>query len=343
MPLDRRCSMDAFEANIRREYYRGKTAKGTQHFAIAMSTLKRACGVTSKERMTPQQVIAAGKKKAEETELGERRVYLRPPGVKTGVKRYQIIHRTTWAGKDIPLGEGFDDEKAARARMAKLKPAGKECYILFDGKQRGGVHGKPIMKKGECEPPWETHEAAEPECLGGCLRLDDLLERAVGVPEPQRREIGARRAWLQWVTKLRRVAKAAEEVGWSKSSFEADHTTRNLNAVLAQFCKGRIPMPHGARKSEASERGRFNSLFEIVLPPKTPPAYPPGLAYTGVPVGSAHGVGTSPSASQFVPPADPARFENYVDGPVIRSRKRGKGGRERIGGGKVVQQPKERS
>jgi hypothetical protein len=216
--------------------------------------------------------------------LAERRRIrgIRPPSQKLVVKRYRIVHRMSWSGKDIPLTGGFDDEKAARARMAKLKPTGDECYILFDGERRGGVHGKPLMKKGACEAPAWVTASKEPECRGGCFSVADLLER-------------------------------------------------------------RIPMPHRAKKSEDAERGRFDSLFEIITPPSPPAAYPTSLAYTGVPVGSPRGVGTSPSASQFVPPVDPARFENYVDGPTIKSRKRGGSSRGRIGSGKVVQQRKERS
>lgn len=65
VPLIKRCSMDAFEKNIRRMWREGKRAKGTQHVAIALSTLKRACGVKSKRRMTPREIIAAGKERTE--------------------------------------------------------------------------------------------------------------------------------------------------------------------------------------------------------------------------------------------------------------------------------------
>jgi len=61
--LNRECSLDAFKHNLRREYHAGQTAQGTQHVAIALSVLKRSCGVDSKDRMTPKEIVAAGGKK----------------------------------------------------------------------------------------------------------------------------------------------------------------------------------------------------------------------------------------------------------------------------------------
>lgn len=61
--LNRECSLDAFKHNIRREYHAGQTAQGTQHVAIALSVLKRSCGVDSKDRMTPKEIVAAGGKR----------------------------------------------------------------------------------------------------------------------------------------------------------------------------------------------------------------------------------------------------------------------------------------
>lgn len=61
--LNRECSLDAFKHNLRREYHAGQTAQGTQHVAIALSVLKRSCGVDSKDRMTPKEIVAAGGKR----------------------------------------------------------------------------------------------------------------------------------------------------------------------------------------------------------------------------------------------------------------------------------------
>lgn len=62
--LSRECSLDAFKHNLRREYHAGQTAQGTQHVAIALSVLKRSCGVDSKDRMTPKEIVAMGGKKS---------------------------------------------------------------------------------------------------------------------------------------------------------------------------------------------------------------------------------------------------------------------------------------
>lgn len=63
MPLDKTCSLDAFQGNVSRSYKEGKRAQGTQHVAIALSTLKRACGVPDDDRkMTPKEIVAASSK-----------------------------------------------------------------------------------------------------------------------------------------------------------------------------------------------------------------------------------------------------------------------------------------
>mgnify|MGYP001558305958 CR=1 FL=1 len=62
MPLDKSCSLDALQKNISRSYKEGKKAKGTQHVAIGLSVLKRACGVSDDSKMTPKEIVAAGQK-----------------------------------------------------------------------------------------------------------------------------------------------------------------------------------------------------------------------------------------------------------------------------------------
>ena len=67
----------------------------------------------------------------------------------------------------------------------------------------------------------------------------------------------------------------------------------------------------------------FTAMFEIAFPAPAMGKSPQGLQYTVQPVGSLHGLGTSPSAATA--PDGPGRFLNVVDGPEIkrkRSRKR---------------------
>jgi hypothetical protein len=64
VPLDKSCSLEAFQSNVSAAYKEGKRAQGTQHVAIALSTLKRACGVADDDRkMTAKEIVAAGSKK----------------------------------------------------------------------------------------------------------------------------------------------------------------------------------------------------------------------------------------------------------------------------------------
>jgi len=52
--------MKAFSSNVRSEIESGKPR--AQAVAIAISTLKTACGVTSSRQMKPSQIVKAGKK-----------------------------------------------------------------------------------------------------------------------------------------------------------------------------------------------------------------------------------------------------------------------------------------
>jgi len=103
--LDRACSLEAFKNNVRREYHAGKTAKGTQHVAIAISVLKRACGVKSKERMTPKEIVAAGSQKTEDNlKFGggaKGRSPFRFPRLDRDVG--PPIHRNAKSGKEQPF------------------------------------------------------------------------------------------------------------------------------------------------------------------------------------------------------------------------------------------------
>ena len=62
MPLDKSCSQKAFRNNVRISHDEGKPMD--QAIAIAYSVLKKACGVTSKERMKPSEIIGASKKES---------------------------------------------------------------------------------------------------------------------------------------------------------------------------------------------------------------------------------------------------------------------------------------
>lgn len=63
--LSESCSREAFEANISAEIKAGKPKE--QAVAIAISTLKKACGVTSDKRMSVDEILKGGMKEAEET------------------------------------------------------------------------------------------------------------------------------------------------------------------------------------------------------------------------------------------------------------------------------------
>ena len=60
MPLRRECSLEAFSKNIETEIKSGKPRP--QSVAIAYSVLKKACGVKSKKKMTPKEIISMGRK-----------------------------------------------------------------------------------------------------------------------------------------------------------------------------------------------------------------------------------------------------------------------------------------
>jgi hypothetical protein len=104
--LDKACSVAAFEKNIRKEYYAGKTAKGTQHFAIAINTLKRACGVDPKDQETdPAKIVAKGGKTEGNVSFGAG-VKPRNPFRFPSFDRCcsdEPIHRKAKSGKEQPF------------------------------------------------------------------------------------------------------------------------------------------------------------------------------------------------------------------------------------------------
>jgi hypothetical protein len=60
MPLLKRCSTKAMQANVRREIHRGRPQK--QAVAIAYSVLKKACKCKAKKQLTPKETVTCGKK-----------------------------------------------------------------------------------------------------------------------------------------------------------------------------------------------------------------------------------------------------------------------------------------
>lgn len=67
MPLDHRCSVDAFKRNIETEVKAGK--KRDQAVAIAFSTLRRACGAPEDgSKLSPDEIVRkyGGKEKESE-------------------------------------------------------------------------------------------------------------------------------------------------------------------------------------------------------------------------------------------------------------------------------------
>jgi hypothetical protein len=69
MPLVKKCAVTAMSKNIAKEMKRcparGKRRSKCQKRAVAIgySVLRKACGVTSKRRMTPKQIVAIGKRR----------------------------------------------------------------------------------------------------------------------------------------------------------------------------------------------------------------------------------------------------------------------------------------
>lgn len=58
MPLIKTCDLDAFYKNLKTEIDAGKDR--SQAFAIAINVLKKACGVETDEKMSPEEIVAKG-------------------------------------------------------------------------------------------------------------------------------------------------------------------------------------------------------------------------------------------------------------------------------------------
>lgn len=132
--LDRACSVAAFEKNVRREYHAGKTAQGTQHVAIALSVLKRSCGIKSKKRMTTKEIVAAGERKRKRKQKTEDnlkfgggakgRSPFRLPPVERGPE--EPVHRNAESGKEQPFLDPEDFTLSASGTVRGTKPKKKQ-------------------------------------------------------------------------------------------------------------------------------------------------------------------------------------------------------------------------
>lgn len=58
MPLKKRCSLKAFNYNVNHRREKGEPPS-KQDIAIAYSVLKKSCGVDSKAKMTPSEIVKA--------------------------------------------------------------------------------------------------------------------------------------------------------------------------------------------------------------------------------------------------------------------------------------------
>jgi hypothetical protein len=141
--LDRSCSLEAFKNNVRREYHAGKTAQGTQHVAIALSVLKRSCGVDSKERMSPKEIVAAGQKTEDNLKFGggaKGRSPSRLPPIARGDEL--PVHRRAKSGKEQPFLDPEDFTLAAsgtvKGETKKRKVKKEESYSLLMSLLRAG-------------------------------------------------------------------------------------------------------------------------------------------------------------------------------------------------------------
>lgn len=133
MPLSRECSMEAVAANIRqwlkekadeaRKSGRSREELQQQAIAVALSTLKKSCGVTSKARMTPKQIVAAGSVDEEAFGLaGPPKLYapnrVSPSSGRSGMP----VHRKARSGKEQPFINPEDFTVSVVSSAAATRP-----------------------------------------------------------------------------------------------------------------------------------------------------------------------------------------------------------------------------
>ena len=165
--LNRECSLDAFKHNIRREYHAGQTAQGTQHVAIALSVLKRSCGVDSKGRMTPKEIVAAGQKEEtmnleainatlaqaignlQESELES--IQESQPATKDIVQRLNAIEDEL--EKIIPKGIKFDTDNSSNKYLhgviivdiGDANTGNDDTFYIHGPESKKSKNGKPVI------------------------------------------------------------------------------------------------------------------------------------------------------------------------------------------------------
>lgn len=132
MPLSQECSVEAVSANIRKwmeekadeakKAGRSRKELQQQAIAVALSTLKKSCGVSSDARMTPKEIVAAGAKNEEAFGLAGPPKLFNPVRVQpTTAQPRRPIHRKAKSGKEQPFIDPGDFTVKVAARRTKKK------------------------------------------------------------------------------------------------------------------------------------------------------------------------------------------------------------------------------
>lgn len=147
MPLDKVCSLDAYKANVAELIKSGRDSKTA--VAISIRTLKKACGVSSDERMSPKQIV------------GESQGYYQSvKGLATELKQFGSIY------------DDFDSVLDKFEEMnISLKPTENDLKIVAEVIKQGICNGE----KKDIKQKWATFAKENCTTVGDCIRIYGIV------------------------------------------------------------------------------------------------------------------------------------------------------------------------
>lgn len=294
MPLDKRCSQAAVDANFSRLYKEGK--RNPQLSAIVLSVLKKSCGVPDDTQMSIKQVLGA---KAEGCGCGRRWVELESLFMEGGSSGQVLYH----IGKRPPIPQlkrhdGGKGEKGGGWERPWLdKPTGKVVFLtsnpvgvaVHHGVTSGNVYAFDV-------PNWVIKQA------GGIHRYERGSE--VLIPEELWQHVKFKGKVMDQKTLLAKVrpqfsargkeAHTGSVIADRRDAAEFEKKVRKRETMAMKRERLEREAQAAKRKARAQDILRRSGVSDVLEDLPSSPAVR-GLSFD-LP-GGMKGVGTSPAAA----------------------------------------------
>jgi len=163
MPLNQACSLKAFQSNISEEIKSGKPKE--QAFAIAISTLKKACGVESEKRMTVDEIL---KGKSESVKVFR-------PELAEGIVRAVLERQKTQPNLGQEMVPGTDKPVLAQQGSFKLSSQSLSMFAKM------GIEPEDTLFKDQARVMMSIPREKLPQVIG-CDNIPDAQDELARHP-----------------------------------------------------------------------------------------------------------------------------------------------------------------